>query len=48
MRAEYVDFFKNRGRIRSEIASIAKDIDERIEINRHEITRTQINLEQIK
>jgi len=33
MRAEYVDFFKNRGRIRSEIASIAKDIDMRIEIN---------------
>jgi hypothetical protein len=37
MRSEYLDFFKNRGRIRSEISNIAKDIDQRIETNKIEI-----------
>ena len=42
MRAEYVDFFKNRGRIRSEITNIAKDIDQRTDSNRHDLQRLQV------
>ena len=39
MKSEYVDFFKNRGRIRTEIANITKDLDEKVEKNRENITK---------
>ena len=31
---EYLDFFKNRQRIRSEMASSVKDINEKLEVNK--------------
>jgi hypothetical protein len=47
MKAEYVDFFKNRSRIRSEIISIGKEIEERIEINKLNIDKLKVDVDSI-